>query len=67
MRILTDSMPIFTCEPHSDLLSNRAENEAYVIANLGQEYAVYFPNGGSVNIDLSTGKSTDAKKLTIKC
>jgi hypothetical protein len=53
MRMLTDSMDIFTCEPHSDLLSNREENEAYVIANPGKEYAIYFPNGGAVSLDLS--------------
>lgn len=52
MRMLTDSMDIFTCEPHNDLLSDRNENEAFAIANSGKEYAVYFPNGGSVELDL---------------
>ena len=72
MRILTDSMGIWTCEPHNDLLSNRAENSAYAIANPGQEYAVYFPNGGSVDIKLSTGEQTisgggiDTKTVTIR-
>ena len=64
MRTITDSMDIFTCEPHNDLLSNRADNSAYTIANPGQEYAVYFPNGGSVDINLSTMK--DAKRLTVR-
>ena len=48
-------MNVFTCGPHNDLLSNRAENEAYAFTNPGQEYAVYFPNGGSVNINLNAG------------
>ncbi|HIE27343.1 TPA: hypothetical protein EYP66_08665 [Candidatus Poribacteria bacterium] len=52
MRMLTDSMDIFTCEPHNDLLSNRKENSAYATANPGKEYAVYFPNGDPVDIDL---------------
>jgi hypothetical protein len=52
MRMLTDIMNIFTCEPHNDLLSNRKDNGAYVIANPGKEYAVYFPNGAPVELDL---------------
>ncbi len=53
MRMLTGKMDVFTCEPHNDLLSNRKENGAYVIANPGKEYAVYFPNGDPVALDLS--------------
>ena len=72
MRILTDSMDIFTCEPHNDLLSNRAENSAYAIAHPGQEYAVYFPSGDSVDINLSAGERIpsegriDIKTVTIR-
>ncbi len=29
-----------------------APNEAYCIANPGKEYAVYFPNGGEITVDL---------------
>jgi hypothetical protein len=57
-------MDIFACEPHNDLLSNREENEAYTIANPGREYAVYFPNGGSVDINL--GAMKNAKILTVR-
>lgn len=53
MRMLTDSMDIFTCKPHNDLLSSREENEAYAIVNPGREYAVYFPDGGAVDLDVS--------------
>ena len=56
MRMLTDEMDIFTCTPHNDLLSDREPNEAYCIANPGKEYAVYFPNGGEVRLDLSALK-----------
>ena len=59
-------MDIFTCEPHNDLLSNRAENEAYTIANPGREYAVYFPKGGSVDVNLSSDGATDARTVTIR-
>lgn len=53
MRMLTDRMNVFACEPHNDLLSARKENGAYAAANPGTEYAVYFPEGDPVDIDLS--------------
>lgn len=57
IRMLTDNINIFTCEPHNDLLSNRSENEAYTLANPGREYVLYFPNGGSVDVNLSVGNT----------
>lgn len=66
MRMLTNEMDIFTCVPHNDLLSDRKPNEAYCLANPGKEYAVYFPNGGSVALDLSRAKGNlKAKWLDI--
>jgi hypothetical protein len=62
MRMLTDKMNIFTCAPHNDLLSGREINEAYCLANPGAEYAVYFPNGGQVTLDISRLK----KNATIR-
>ncbi|MBL7153679.1 MAG: VCBS repeat-containing protein [Phycisphaerae bacterium] len=53
MRLLTDKMDIFTCAPHNDLLSERKPNGAYCLANPGKEYAVYFPSGGEVVLDIS--------------
>jgi predicted kinase len=35
----------------NDLLSNRKENGAYCFANIGQQYAVYFPKHGAVDLD----------------
>jgi hypothetical protein len=54
MRMITNKMNIFTCEPHNDLLSDRESNEAYCIANPDKEYAVYFPNGGEVTLDIDS-------------
>jgi len=65
MRMLIDNMDIFTCEPHNDLLYNREENEAYAIANPGKEYAVYFPNGGSVDLQISNQGKIKMKWLNI--
>ena len=53
LRMLTDSMNVFRAEPHNDLLSNRAPNEAYCFAQPGRHYAVYFPNDGEVGLDLN--------------
>lgn len=53
MRMFTDEMDVFASEPASHLLSDREENEAYVFAETGRQYAVYFPDGGSVLLDLS--------------
>lgn len=60
--MLTDSIHVFTSEPSNDLLSGREENEAYCLANPDKQYAIYFPNGGEVELDVSDAKS----KLTIK-
>ncbi|HEQ60398.1 MAG TPA: hypothetical protein ENN74_02190 [Firmicutes bacterium] len=51
-RMLTDAMDLFTCEPCNELLSEREANEAYCTAHPGREYAVYFPDGGEVVLDV---------------
>jgi len=56
MCLLTDSTDIFTCAPHNDLLSDSKSNEAYCLANPGKEYAVYFPDGGEVVLDINSLK-----------
>jgi hypothetical protein len=57
-RTFTDAMTVFTCEPRNDLLSDRESNEAYCLAEPGLQYAVYFPNGGSVKLDVSAAAGT---------
>ena len=66
MRMITDEMDVIKCEPNNELLTNREENEAYAFVNLGEEYAVYFPKGGSVDLNLSIGKKSDATAATIR-
>ncbi len=55
MRMLTDAMRVFACEPHNDLLTGRGDNEAYCLAEPGKQYAVYFPDGGAVSLDVPDG------------
>jgi hypothetical protein len=56
MRLLLNELDIFSCVPHNDLLRHRVQVpttvEAYVTANIGYQYAVYFPQGRyTVNLD----------------
>lgn len=55
MRMLADALDIFCTEPRNDLLGEREENEAYVLAEPGRQYAVYFTGvaGHSVKLDLA--------------
>ena len=52
MRSYIDRVSFFEASPDNTLLTDREENEAYCRAALGQHYAVYFPDGGSVDINL---------------
>jgi len=40
----------------NELLSGREDNECYLAANPGDVYALYFPAGGSVGLDLTAHK-----------
>jgi hypothetical protein len=40
-------------EPSNHLLGDRAANEAYLSARAGEAYALYFPDGGAVSLDLT--------------
>ena len=55
-RLFTNEFNIFSCEPHPDLLSKKEENKAYCLADPGNVYALYFPNGGNVNLKIHNSK-----------
>ena len=52
-RMFTSEFDVFTVEPRNDLLTEREPNEAYCAAHPGEAYAVYFTDGGSVELDLT--------------
>jgi hypothetical protein len=53
-------------EPANELLSDREDNEAYLAAKPGQAYALYFTDGGSVGLDLTSAPGRfDARWLDI--
>ncbi len=53
MRKFDQAFGVFRSAPRNDLLSNRDDNEAYLLAVPGEQYAVYFPDGGAVTLDVS--------------
>ena len=57
MRMATDGIDFFNAEPHNELLSQREENEAYCRAVPGKDYLVYFPDAGTVELDLGAARS----------
>jgi hypothetical protein len=52
LRMATDELHLAHTQPRNELLGDREENEAYLLANPGSQYAIYFPNGGSVSVAL---------------
>ena len=64
LRMLTASLDVFRSAPHNDLLSGRSENEAYCLARPGDVYAVFFPDGGEVTLDVSD--IADGRKLRLQ-
>ncbi|MDR8391954.1 hypothetical protein NC796_12420 [Aliifodinibius sp. S!AR15-10] len=68
MSMLLEELDIFNASPHNDLLSSFVElqpsaMEAYCLADIGEQYAVYFP-GGRYTIDLDPW--VFAEKMKIK-
>lgn len=55
-RKLESKIQLWFFEPANELLSNREENEAYLAAHIGESYALYFPAGGEIQIDVSANQ-----------
>lgn len=58
LRMVTDEISLEQMEPMNDLLSDREENEAYLLAEIGKQYAIYFPDEGDITLDL--GEQADS-------
>ena len=57
-RLLESQMKLWELKPHMELLVDRSPNEAYLAAEPGEKYALYFTNSGSVGLDLTKAKGT---------
>lgn len=53
MRMVLERIDAFRCQPRRDLLSDHSWNEAYCIADPGEDYAVFFTDGGCCYLDVS--------------
>lgn len=62
LRMVVDAMNWFEADSHNELLSQRPEDGSYCHASIGREYAVYFPRGEGVTIDLAAAPG----KMTIR-
>jgi hypothetical protein len=68
MREFLESVHIFSMKPHNDLLSQRMTNEAYCLAESGEQYAVFFTgdSDGRLGIDLTdSGRLFELRWLDI--
>ena len=61
-RNFTGAFDIFSAEPRNDLLSDRKEDGAYCLAKPGEFYAVYFPGGGGVTVEV--GSDVDSYEVS---
>ena len=57
-RRLESLIPLWSLEPAMELLSDCDPNEAYLAADKGRAYAVYFPSGGEVQVDVADVKGS---------
>jgi hypothetical protein len=65
--MLESVAPLWDLEPANHLLTARSENEAYLAAQPGAVYALYFTDGGDVGLDLSQAQGVmDLRWLDIR-
>ena len=66
-RMFQEKFDVFRAEPDvkSELLSYRDENEAYLAYTPGEQYAVFFPDGGSVRLQTNISEVKSVEWLEI--
>ncbi len=65
LRMFTDAMDFLQCEPHIELLGWhwRNRNEVYCVAKPGQEYGLFFTDGGMATLNVS---AAGKRELTVR-
>jgi hypothetical protein len=56
LRMVTDELDLVNTLPRPDLIEMVEETEAYLLAQEGARYAVYFPFGGSATVAITEGE-----------
>ena len=66
--MLSKEFDLFSSTPDFDssFLPGRVDNEAYLTFIAGSHYAVYFPDGGSITLDLSQTPSAANREWSIR-
>lgn len=54
VREIEELVKLWELTPRMDLLSDVDENEAYISADEGEKYVIYFPGEGNVSLDLKS-------------
>ena len=62
-RMLTDALGVVESEPADEALTRRDDREAYCLAHPAGRWALFFPDGGDVDLDTS---AAGGKPLTIR-
>ncbi len=57
-RVVEKLVRLWDIQPHMELLSKRSENEAYLAADPGSAYVLFFSQGGSVKLNLCDADET---------
>jgi hypothetical protein len=57
-RLLENDIKLWDVKPHMELLKERQPNEAYLVAKPGEQYALYFTDGGNIGLDLTNHNGT---------
>lgn len=56
VRLVEKRVRFWEIKPRMDLLADREPNEAYLAADPGRAYVLYFPDGGKVTLDLKKAR-----------
>ncbi len=64
--MFAERMDIFSAEPRLDLLAERETNSAWLMANPGVQYAVYFSHEGRVGITVDEGTELTLEWLDLE-
>ncbi len=57
-RKLESKIPLWDVNPSMDLLAKRSSDEAYLAADPGEKYALYFTKGGSVDLKINAASGS---------
>jgi hypothetical protein len=64
--IMNNELEFYKMTPHDQLLSNHPAMEVYALAEPGQQYLVFSPDGSSFSLKIEKGSFSNSKWIDIK-